>query len=284
MDKKENKNMITTKIQGTDFTYNKEKHYEKDGHVYCKVCNERIDSKPIPFFNNTLFIPRSDCKCDRDRKEQDALREKLIAQDRLRDNCFISRNQKAYTFENTDKDTDDNTLRKAKNYVKHFKEMRKDNIGLLLYGNVGSGKTYIACSIANAIISEYSYSVKMRNFAQILNDLQKGGFNLDRNEYIESITSPTLLILDDFGIERNTEYALEQIYNVINARYLKERPTIITTNLNFKDIEAEQDDVMLNRIYSRIIEMCLPLRVTGIDRRKTQSKEKIKKAQNLIDE
>ena len=74
MDKKENKNMTTTKIQGTDFTYNKEKHYEKDGHIYCKVCNERIDSKPIPFFNNTLFIPRSACKCDRERKEQEEIR------------------------------------------------------------------------------------------------------------------------------------------------------------------------------------------------------------------
>lgn len=42
--------------------------------------------------------------------------------------------------------------------------MRKDNVGLLLYGNVGSGKTYIACSIANAIITEYSYTVKMKNY------------------------------------------------------------------------------------------------------------------------
>lgn len=49
-------------------------------------------------------------------------------------------------------------------------------------------------------------------------------------------------------------------------------------------MEKEQDDVMLGRIYSRLIEMCLPLRVIGADRRKTQSKEKMKKAQNLIDE
>ena len=50
---------------------------------------------------------------------------------------------------------------------------------------------------------------------------------------------------------------------MINARYLNARPTIITTNLNFKDIEKEQEDIMLGRIYSRIIEMCLPLRVIG---------------------
>lgn len=284
MNNKDTQNMITTKIQGTDFTYNKETHYEKDGHIYCKTCNERIDGKPIPMLDKKLMIIRNACKCDRDRAEQEKLREKQIEQDRLRKNCFISKNQIAYTFENADEDTDKEIIKKTKNYVKHFEEMRKDNVGLLLYGNVGSGKTYIACSIANAIITEYSYNVKMRNFAQILNDLQKGGFTLDRNEYIEQITNPALLILDDFGIERNTEYALEQIYNVINARYLKARPTIITTNLNFKDIEQEQEDIMLGRIYSRIIEMCLPLRVIGLDRRKIQSKEKLKKAQNLMDE
>ena len=284
MNNKDTQNMITTKIQGTDFTYNKETHYEKDGHIYCKTCNERIDGKPIPMLDKKLMIIRNACKCDRDRAEQEKLREKQIEQDRLRKNCFISKNQIAYTFENADEDTDKEIIKKTKNYVKHFEEMRKDNVGLLLYGNVGSGKTYIACSIANAIITEYSYNVKMRNFAQILNDLQKGGFTLDRNEYIEQITNPALLILDDFGIERITEYALEQIYNVINARYLKARPTIITTNLNFKDIEQEQEDIMLGRIYSRIIEMCLPLRVIGLDRRKIQSKEKLKKAQNLIDE
>lgn len=283
MHNKETQNMITTKIQGTAFTYNKDTHYEKDGHIYCKTCNERIDGKVIPMLDKPMII-RTACKCDRDRQEQEKQREKLLKQDRLRQNCFLSKNQIAYTFENADENTDKEIIKKAKNYVKHFEEMRKDNVGLLLYGNVGSGKTYIACSIANAIITEYSYNVKMRNFAQILNDLQKGGFTLDRNEYIEQITNPTLLILDDFGIERNTEYALEQIYNVINARYLKARPTIITTNLNFKDIEQEQEDIMLGRIYSRIIEMCLPLRVIGVDRRKIQSKEKLKKAQNLIDE
>ena len=283
MNNKDNQNIISTKIQGTDFTYNEDIHYEKNGHIYCKTCNERIDRKPIQMLNKSMIF-RVACKCDRDRAEHEKQREKQIEQGRLKQNCFISRNQMLYTFENADENTDDEIIKKAKNYVKHFEEMRKDNVGLLLYGNVGSGKTFIACNIANAIITEYSYTVKMRNFAQILNDLQKGGFNLDRNEYIEQITNPTLLILDDFGIERNTEYALEQIYNVINARYLKAKPTIITTNLNFKDLEQEQEDIMLGRIYSRIIEMCLPLRVTGLDRRKIQSKGKLKKAQNLIDE
>lgn len=275
--------MITTKINGIEFTYNDELYFEKDGHIYCKKCNERIDSEPLDF-SNKKFIFKVACKCDREKEEQEKKRQKFLEQERIRQNCFISKTQHSYRFEHCDKNIDKEILRKATNYVKHFEEMKKDNIGLLLYGNIGSGKTYLACSIANEIITKYSYVVKVRNFAQILNDLQKGGFNLDRNEYIDSITNATLLILDDFGIERNTEYALEQIYNVINARYLKAKPTIITTNLNYKDIEKEQEDIMLARIYSRIIEMCLPLRVIGVDRRKLQSKEKLNKAQNLINE
>ncbi|HEL1758043.1 TPA: nucleoside triphosphate hydrolase, partial [Streptococcus suis] len=109
-------NMITTKIQGTDFTYNKVTHYEKDGHIYCKTCNERIDGKAIPMLDKPMII-RTACKCDRDRQEQEKQREKRIEQDRLRQNCFISKNQKAYTFENADEDTDKEIIKKAKNYV-----------------------------------------------------------------------------------------------------------------------------------------------------------------------
>ncbi len=69
MHNKETQNMITTKIQGINFTYNKETHYEKDGHIYCKTCNERIDGKVIPMLDKPMVI-RTACKCDRDRAEQ----------------------------------------------------------------------------------------------------------------------------------------------------------------------------------------------------------------------
>ena len=62
--------------------------------------------------------------------------------------------------------------------------MQKDNIGLLLYGSVGSGKSFLASCIANYLIEEKLLSVKMRNFAEIINDLQSGGFSLDKNKYI----------------------------------------------------------------------------------------------------
>ena len=130
MNNKENQNMITTKIEDTDFTYNGETHYEKAGHIYCKVCNERIDRKPVQMLNK-LMIFRISCKCDRDRAEQEKQREKQIEQERLRQNCFISRNQISYTFENADEDTDKDIIKKAKNYVKHFEEMRKGGLAFI---------------------------------------------------------------------------------------------------------------------------------------------------------
>lgn len=271
----------TIQIGGVEFIYDTKEQYLKDGHVYCKTCNQQKDGEPLELLNKKMILSK-ECECDRKAKqaEEERKRQEQIIEKKRR--CFIERNQENYTFENADEYTDKEIIRKAKNYVKHFEEMKKDNIGLLIYGGVGSGKTYLTCAIVNGIIETYLYDCKMMNFSQILNDLQKGGFELDRNEYIDNLTRKTLLVLDDFGIERNTEYALEQIYNIINARYQKQKPTIITTNIDYKTIETEQTDLMQSRIYSRLMEMCVPLKVTGNDRRKNKRKQKIDKAKELI--
>ncbi|WP_455258188.1 ATP-binding protein, partial [Peptoniphilus asaccharolyticus] len=156
-----------------------------------------------------------------------------------------------------------------------YEEMKKENIGLLFYGSVGSGKTYLACSIANALIEQYQISVKIRNFAQIINELQKSSFDFDKNAYIESLVNTSVLILDDLGIERDTSYAKEQVYNIVNNRYLKQKPTIFTTNLSYDTIVNCTESVEYQRIYSRIIEMCIPVMVVGEDFRKIIQKDKL---------
>ena len=94
--------------------------------------------------------------------------------------------------------------------------MRTDNIGCLFWGGVGTGKSYLAGCIANALM-EKEIPVRMTNFALILNDLA-ASFE-GRNEYISRLCRYPLLILDDFGMERGTEYGLEQVFNVIDSRY-----------------------------------------------------------------
>ena len=268
------KEMAEILIEGVRYSFDPETEYMKDGHSYCKTCHERKDGE-VRSLMDMKFIFKNNCKCDRERLEKQKQREKEQEIERLKRSCFISMSQWAYTFDNY-KGEKDKSYIIAKNYVKEYEQMKKENIGLLFCGTVGSGKTYLACCIANALIEEYMIRVKIRNFAQIINDLQKSGFDLDKNEYIEAITNVSVLILDDLGIERDTSYAKEQVYNIVNSRYLKQKPTIFTTNLPYEKIQNSDDGVEYERIYSRIIEMCIPVKVMGEDFRKRLQKEKLK--------
>ena len=261
-------------IGEAEYNYDPEKEYIKDGHAYCKICHERKDGSILDVFGKKKIF-KNFCKCDRERERIQKEREKQQEIERLKNRCFTSSSQWEYTFENYEGE-ESKSLIIAKNFVKDYEDMKKENIGLLFYGPVGSGKTYLACSIANALIEKYQVSVKIRNFAQIINELQKGGFDFDKNAYIESIVNTSILILDDLGIERDTSYAKEQVYNIVNNRYLKHKPTIFTTNLSYDAIENCRESVEYQRIYSRIIEMCIPVMVLGEDFRKEIQRKKLK--------
>ena len=262
-------------IEDVEYSFNPEKEYIKDGHAYCKVCHERKDGKALEFFGKQMIF-KTACKCDREIEQQKKRREKQMEIERLKRTCFNSMREWSYTFENYQGE-ENQSLMIAKNFVEDYEKMKKENIGLLFYGSVGSGKTYLACSIANSLIEQYQISVKIRNFAQIINELQKSSFDFDKNAYIESLVNTSVLILDDLGIERDTSYAKEQVYNIVNNRYLKHKPTIFTTNLSYSQIENCTESVEYQRIYSRIIEMCIPVMVLGEDYRKVIQEEKLKR-------
>lgn len=96
----------------------------------------------------------------------------------------------------------------AQRYVAHWPEMREKNVGLLLWGGVGTGKSFMAGCIANALM-EQEVAVCMTNFARIMNELNNAFSG--RNEVVDRLCGYPLLVIDDFGMERGTEYALEQI-------------------------------------------------------------------------
>ena len=268
-----NKVLKKVMIEDVEYSFDPEKEYIKDGHAYCKVCHERKDGKALEFFGKQMIF-KTACKCDRNREAKEKERQKQLDVERLKSSCFNSVIQWSYTFENYQGE-ENQSLMIAKNFVEDYEKMKKENIGLLFYGSVGSGKTYLACSIANSLIKQYQISVKIRNFAQIINELQKSSFDFDKNAYIESLVNTSVLILDDLGIERDTSYAKEQVYNIVNSRYLKQKPTIFTTNLSYDTIQNCKDSVEYQRIYSRIIEMCIPVMVVGEDFRKFIQRDKL---------
>ena len=254
--------MKRTWIEGVEYSYDANEEYEKDGHVYCKTCHERKDGKILEFFGGKM-ICRVSCHCDKQREEKEAKRQKQLEIERLKSSCFSSRAEWEYSFENYQGE-ENQSLLIAKNFVKDYEQMKKENVGLLFYGSVGSGKTYLACSIANALIEQYQITVKIRNFSQIMNEMQKYSFDFDKNAYIESLVSTSVLILDDLGNERDTSYAKEQVYNIVNSRYLRRNPTIFTTNLSYDTIQNCIESVEYQRIYSRIKRCAFPSWLWGM--------------------
>jgi len=272
----------TIKIDGVEFSFNVNKAFEKDGHVYCRKCKEKIDSDPLDCLGNRKILFRRHCKCDREEESLRKAREEADHIRRLREECFItSKNLINCTFDKL-LAPDRQEVIIAKNFVKNFKELLRDNNGLIFHGNVGTGKTYLAACIANKIIEDYQIRVKMRNIPQIINDIEKGGFDIDKNDYYRKLSSVPLLILDDFGIERNTEYVNEMVYQIINTRYESKKPTIISTNIPLDVIMNGSNDIDKERIYSRIREMCIPVKIAGKDIRTELGRKKLRETRDLL--
>lgn len=273
-------NLQELTIDGGSYTINPELEYIQDGHAYCKKCNERKDGKVMEVFGRVMVF-RQKCSCDIEKEQKEKEWNHKMEIMGLKKECFPSMTQWDQTFDNyIGNETKAYTI--AKNYAKDFEVMKKDNVGLVFIGTVGSGKTFLASAIANELIETKQIRVKLRNFAQIINDLQKGGFDLDRNEYIRNLVSVPLLILDDLGIERDTTYAKEQVYQIVNSRYLEHKPTIFTTNLSLENITNSSESMEYQRIYSRILEMCIPVMVVESDFRKKIHKEKLEAHRKIL--
>ena len=193
----------------------------------------------------------------------------------LKSHCFEDHALYSWTFE---KDNGKNPIMwVARDYVDKWSDALSGNTGLVLWGDVGTGKTFFAACIANALV-EQNVSVKMTNFSTILNDLFTES---DKNKYLNRLNDHSLLIIDDLGIERGTEYALEQVYNVIDTRYKSGKPLIITTNLTLDELKAPTD-IPHKRIYDRVLGMCVPVMFNGVNFRKEEAAAKMEAAKKLF--
>lgn len=193
------------------------------------------------------------------RRQQEIERAELV--ERYRDNCFADKRLKESTFE-TDDRAHPGLSARAQDYAKRFNESARNGRGLLLYGTVGTGKTFMAACIANAVI-EQGFSCKMTTFSRISNELQA---TWEKQAYINKLMRYDLLIIDDLAAERDTEYMREVVFTIIDERSRSGKPLIITSNLTGYEL-THPGDTTKSRIYSRLFEMCDLFKVEGKDRR-----------------
>ncbi len=254
----------------------------EDGLLYCGSCRQ---AKEAYFPEGTaawLGRDRHPKECDCQRKRREALeaaereRKHLDTVEALKRRGFTNPAMKNWTFANDNGKCPQ--MESAHSYVERWESIETGNHGLILWGSVGTGKSFFAGCIANALM-EKEIPVCMTNFALILNDLAASFTG--RNEYIDRLCSFPLLILDDFGMERGTEYGLEQVYNVIDSRYRSGKPLIVTTNLTLEELQNPEDTAHA-RIYDRLTEMCTPVRFAGENFRKAAAREKMERLKMLL--
>ena len=249
------------------------------GLVYCKKCHTPRQASVE--LGGTLFHPCCICQCQSEARELELAKEKQLQEQqriaRLKANGLQDASLRQFTFAN---DTGINPeMQKAHSYVEHWPEMKATATGLLLWGNVGTGKSFFAGCIANALLDQ-GVPVLMTNFSRILNALT-GMFSDDRNKYIDSLNHYSLLIIDDLGMERSTEYALEQVFNVIDARLRSNLPLIVTTNLTLDELKHPAD-LAHERIYSRVLERCIPLKINNQNIRQMKAQENFTRTKQLL--
>ena len=273
---------ICTEIEGLSHPdeLRSDEYIVNDGLIYCSKCHTPRQ-KRIEVSGKTIE-PRCMCACqteDYDRREQERKhREFLDIVAKNRSIGLPDSSLRKHTFEN-DLGYNPKQIDMAKRYVQHWEELRKNATGLLLWGDVGTGKSFIAGCIANALLDK-GVLVIMTNFARLLNkltDMYAG----DRNAYIDSFKRYPLMIIDDLGVERNSEFAREQVFSVIDSRYRSELPMIVTTNLTLEELQ-HPEDLSRSRIYDRVLERCLPIRVNDQNIRELNQVATFAQAKQLL--
>ena len=254
---------------------------EQDGLVYCRYCHTPRQAAIRSSDGSIMFCPPVLCDCKRaERDVEDAMREarrRVEEIEHLKRECFRDRRLLDFTFDN-DKGYNP-VISKAKRYVEIFSDMEARGMGLLLWGNVGTGKTFIAACVANALM-EQGVPVYMTNFMRVMNQMM-GMTGPDRNAFLDELNRYRLLVIDDLGAEHDSSFAVEQVFSVIDSRCQSGKPMIITTNLSMAQMRAPRD-ISHARIFDRVLAHCCPVRINNQRIRQQAAARNILEVEKLL--
>ena len=171
-------------------------------------------------------------------------------------------------------------LNKARMYVREY-PTDIEHKGLLFTGSIGVGKTHLAVGVLKRVIQEYKAKGLFCDYRELLKKIQNSynpQVNTTELELLKPVFAAELLILDDLGAQKPSEWMWDTVALILNTRYNDKLRTIITTNYpngqagGGEKNEAERSareltlgDRIGDRMRSRLAEMCIPIHITGAD-------------------
>lgn len=243
----------------------------------CKYCGkEYIENKDIPAnfpeFIREAMRYRPACNCEekqekKRREEQEKERQRQCLMNKVKRYKDISVIDKKFLdsrFDNAD--MADKHMAMAKKYAENFIKYGTAEGGILLYGGVGTGKTYATACICNELMSNEK-TVLVMNLGLYYLKLRREWAEAE-NDVLNYVKTCDLLVIDDLGTENVSEFTKEKMFNLIDTRYRANKPMLITTNLTPDEIREK----LGSRIADRIAGSCLEYEVKGESKRKFDKK------------
>lgn len=180
-------------------------------------------------------------------------------------------------------------LSKAMTYCNGYPHLGADEgLGLLFTGDNGVGKTHLAVSVLRELVTNKGARGQFWDFHELIREI-KNSYNPETRstemQVLEPVVEADLLLLDDLGAWKMTDWMVDTLFSILNSRYMAKRATLITTN--FQDVDREaalaadslrRKEFLVERIgqrvRSRLMEMCLVIRVEGPDHRQIRQSGK----------
>ncbi len=232
------------------------------------------------------------CKCKSEEyereKELERNKEKQRRLERLIAYSLMDASFKNCTFDNFLVGNNNQIIEKlALNYCKNWTKMKINNVGMLLMGKPGVGKTYLSFCIANELLSQYVPVIAISTIGLINKIFESYSKNGEEGEahIINSLKNADLLVLDDLGAEHGKDKTKQIIYSIIDSRIRAAKPMIITTNLNEQQLRKKlQLSDGIDRTYDRLTEVCPVIEVEGESRRIEAGNRKYKILETLLNQ
>ena len=267
---------------------------DKNDFIECEYCKNKLYRKIIEWelygTKRTIALDYERCECNgaqaywneydlkklrmlEEEKKLEIMQEFSRKVEKIIKNSKMSKRNLSYKFDNFEPN---NSNRKVFNNLKNYSEKLVKGIekkGLILVGNNGVGKTHLACSIANKLIENGTpviYGTLINLLAELRNSYDTDN-NISEMEIIKLYENVDLLIIDDLGKEKPSEWGLEKLFTIINSRYENNLPVIITTNYNqnslVERLSLNGEIETAKSIISRLYEMCYLVKIYDIDHR-----------------